>query len=102
VKRCLPDSDAIASTPRELQWAGETVLDQFVACFEGLEDPRTGNAGLHDFYEMLMISPVRSAVRAQQLSVQSYSMEIAKRLDMRNEAIADRVTSDECPCLRQR
>jgi hypothetical protein len=52
----LPDSDAIASTPRELQWAGETVLDQFVACFEGLEDPRTGNAGLHDFYEMLMIA----------------------------------------------
>jgi predicted transposase YbfD/YdcC len=32
------------------------MLDQFVACFEGLEDPRTGNAGLHDFYEMLMIA----------------------------------------------
>jgi hypothetical protein len=30
-------------------------LDQFVACFEGLEDPRTGNAGLHDFHELLMI-----------------------------------------------
>ncbi len=31
-------------------------LDQFVACWEGLEDPRTGNAGLHDFYELLMIA----------------------------------------------
>jgi predicted transposase YbfD/YdcC len=31
-------------------------LDQFVACFEGLEDPRTGNAGLHDFHELLMIA----------------------------------------------
>ena len=32
------------------------MLDQFVACFEGLEDPRTGNAGLHDFHELLMIA----------------------------------------------
>jgi predicted transposase YbfD/YdcC len=31
-------------------------LDQFVAAWEGLEDPRTGNAGLHDFYELLTIS----------------------------------------------
>jgi predicted transposase YbfD/YdcC len=31
-------------------------VDQFVACFEGLEDPRTGNAGLHDFHELLMIA----------------------------------------------
>jgi predicted transposase YbfD/YdcC len=31
-------------------------LDQFVACWEGLEDPRTGNAGLHDFHELLMIA----------------------------------------------
>ncbi len=31
-------------------------MDQFVACFEGLEDPRTGNAGLHDFYELLVIA----------------------------------------------
>jgi len=31
-------------------------LDQFIACFEGLEDPRTGNAGLHDFYELLVIA----------------------------------------------
>jgi hypothetical protein len=32
------------------------MLDQFVACFDGLEDPRTGNAGLHDFHELLMIA----------------------------------------------
>ena len=31
-------------------------MDQFIACFEGLEDPRTGNAGLHDFYELLVIA----------------------------------------------
>jgi len=31
-------------------------LEQFVACWEGLEDPRTGNAGLHDFHELLMIA----------------------------------------------
>src|SRR5271166_5561642 len=34
----------------------EDALDQFVACWEGLEDPRTGNAGLHDFHELLMIA----------------------------------------------
>ena len=31
-------------------------MDQFVACWEGLEDPRTGNAGLHDLHELLMIA----------------------------------------------
>lgn len=31
-------------------------MDQFAACWEGLEDPRTGNAGLHDFHELLMIA----------------------------------------------
>jgi predicted transposase YbfD/YdcC len=31
-------------------------LDQFAACFEGLDDPRTGNAGLHDFHELLVIA----------------------------------------------
>ena len=35
---------------------GKTVLDQFAECWEGLEDPRTGNAGLHDFHELLMIA----------------------------------------------
>jgi len=30
-------------------------MDGFTACFEGLEDPRTGNAGRHDLLEMLMI-----------------------------------------------
>lgn len=34
----------------------EDSLDQFSACWEGLEDPRSGNAGLHDFYELLMIA----------------------------------------------
>ena len=31
-------------------------MEQFAACWEGLEDPRNGNAGLHDFHELLMIA----------------------------------------------
>ena len=31
-------------------------MDQFATCWEGLEDPRTGNAGLHDFHEILVIA----------------------------------------------
>lgn len=31
-------------------------LEQFGSCWEGLEDPRHGNAALHDFYELLMIA----------------------------------------------
>ena len=36
--------------------AGEETLEQFASCWEGLEDPRTGNATLHDFHELLMIA----------------------------------------------
>jgi len=31
-------------------------MDQFAASWEGLEDPRTGNASLHDFHELLLIA----------------------------------------------
>jgi hypothetical protein len=31
-------------------------LDRFASCWEGLDDPRSGNAGLHDFHELLMIA----------------------------------------------
>ena len=31
-------------------------LAQFVECWAGLEDPRHGNAGLHDFHELLAIA----------------------------------------------
>jgi predicted transposase YbfD/YdcC len=31
-------------------------MEGFKACFEGLQDPRTGNAGRHDLLEMLMIA----------------------------------------------
>ena len=31
-------------------------MDQFAACWEELEDPRTGNAALHDFNELLIIA----------------------------------------------
>jgi predicted transposase YbfD/YdcC len=34
----------------------EAALDQFIACFEGMQDPRTGNAGLHDLHELLFIA----------------------------------------------
>jgi len=35
---------------------GEAALDLFIACWKELEDPRTGNAGLHDFHDLLMIA----------------------------------------------
>lgn len=31
-------------------------MDKFIACWDGLDDPRTGNAGLHDFHEILAIA----------------------------------------------
>jgi hypothetical protein len=30
-------------------------MEEFGACWEGLEDPRTGNAALHDLHDLLMI-----------------------------------------------
>jgi hypothetical protein len=35
---------------------GERGMEGFGACFEGLEDPRTGNAGRHELLEILMIA----------------------------------------------
>ena len=34
----------------------QETLEQFGACWEGLEDPRSGHATLHDFHELLMIA----------------------------------------------
>jgi hypothetical protein len=31
-------------------------VEQFADCWEGVEDPRSGNEGLHDFHELLMIA----------------------------------------------
>jgi predicted transposase YbfD/YdcC len=31
-------------------------VEEFGACWEGLEDPRTGNAALHDLHDLLMIA----------------------------------------------
>lgn len=31
-------------------------MDRFAACFEELEDPRSGNAALHDFHSLLIIA----------------------------------------------
>jgi predicted transposase YbfD/YdcC len=35
---------------------GEVSLDRFASCFENLEDPRSGNAALHDFHTLLIIA----------------------------------------------
>src|SRR5664279_5010418 len=32
------------------------VLDRFIECWDGLDDPRTGNAALHDLHEILAIA----------------------------------------------
>jgi predicted transposase YbfD/YdcC len=50
----LPDSEAIESTHGIS--VTEAALDQFIACFKELKDPRTGNAGLHDLHELLFIA----------------------------------------------
>jgi len=34
----------------------QEALDQFMSCWEGLDDPRSGNAALHDFHELLVIA----------------------------------------------
>ena len=31
-------------------------MEDFAECWEGVEDPRTGNAALHDFHELLVIA----------------------------------------------
>ena len=36
--------------------ARETMLEEFAAFWEELDDPRTGNAALHDFHELLIIA----------------------------------------------
>jgi hypothetical protein len=46
----------MASTSGRPQLLEEVRLEQFIACFEGLKDPRTGNAALHDLHELLMIA----------------------------------------------
>jgi hypothetical protein len=32
------------------------IVEEFSGCWEGMEDPRKGNARLHSFYELLMIA----------------------------------------------
>jgi len=34
----------------------EDWLELFAACWDDLSDPRSGNAGLHDFHELLIIA----------------------------------------------
>jgi hypothetical protein len=46
----------IDSTRGILSLRAEDGMEAFAACFEGLDDPRTGNAGRHDLLEILMIA----------------------------------------------
>jgi hypothetical protein len=46
--------DSLVWRSRYVAW--EDGLDQFITCWEGLEDPLTGNAGLHDFHGLLVIA----------------------------------------------
>ncbi len=53
----MPDAIRFDSTlPGVKPTRQEALLDRFVACFEDLEDPRSGNAALHDFHTLLMIA----------------------------------------------
>ena len=36
--------------------AREIILDRFIECWDGLDEPRTGNAALHDLHEILAIA----------------------------------------------
>src|SRR4051794_6664649 len=47
--------EALARRSGDGFYHGGDTVEQFVDCREGLEDPRSGNAGLHDFHELLMI-----------------------------------------------
>src|SRR5208337_4460352 len=49
-------SDEMDSTGSRIFAARENVLDRFIECWDGLDDPRTGNAALHDFHEILVIA----------------------------------------------
>src|SRR3954454_16337694 len=44
------------STPVVPNTTRETTMERFAACFEGLDDPRSGNAALHDFHTLLIIA----------------------------------------------
>ena len=44
------------STRARANRVGGFILDKFIECWDGLDDPRTGNAALHDFHEILTIA----------------------------------------------
>ena len=52
----MPDSDLIGFTCWVKNTPREDALDQFVGRWGDVEDPRSGNAALHDFHELLMIA----------------------------------------------
>jgi DDE family transposase len=47
---------AMMNSTTERETPCEDSLDQFAACWKDLDDLRSGNAGLHDFHELLMIA----------------------------------------------
>jgi predicted transposase YbfD/YdcC len=57
-------------------------LDQFVDCWRGLDDPRSGNAGLHDFHELLIIA-LCAVLCGGQSAVDMAQFAIAKEVYLR-------------------
>jgi hypothetical protein len=67
------------------------VLDRFIECWDGLDDPRTGNAALHDFHEILAIAmcavlygPVREVegalpARVSQAHLRQWDLQVIDR-----------------------
>ena len=53
-------------------------MEGLAACFEDLEDPRTGNAGLHDLVEIMVIALCTVLAAANMLRIWSCSRERRK------------------------
>jgi len=53
-------------------------MEGLAACFEDLEDPRTGNAGLHDLVEIMVIALCTVLCGGQYASIWSCSRERRK------------------------
>ena len=48
-------------------------MDRFIECWNGLDDPRTGNAALHDFHEILAIACARFCAAGKARSTWAFS-----------------------------
>jgi hypothetical protein len=58
--------------------SSKETLEQFGSCWEGLEDPRSGNASLRDYQELLMIALCCVLYGCVYMSSGSHSMTITR------------------------